>query len=200
MILSGPSNSGKSTICYNLIRYRNEIIQSNVNLRVRYHIPINHKIYAPQDLKNEISFFEGLPEFDLIDEQCLIIIDDFGNGINNEIVDAFTRFSHHKGISIVLVTHNLFPQTNGNLFRTASLNSGYFLITKNYRNKQQIGVLATQIHPQKRKSVISCFEDAIKRPYGYLCVDCTQETDDALRWRTNIFPSDPTPHNVIYLI
>lgn len=76
---------------------------------------------------------------------------------------------------------------------------GLFFLTKNPRDSRQIGALASQLYPSKSKNIVEIYRDAISRPYGYLCIDCTQGTDERLRFRTNIFPSDPEIHNVIYL-
>lgn len=202
IVLSGPSNSGKSTICFNLIRYRHAMLKSKRPLKVYYHLPARHKILAPADILNDpyVSFHENIPDFDAINEPCIVVLDDLAEEINNDVVEAFTRFSHHKEITILLVTHNIFHSKGNNFFRTISLNTGVFFLTKNPRNSQQIGVLASQINPSKRKTIINSYLDAISRPYGYLCIDCTQNCNESFRFRTNIFPSDPEPRNVIYSV
>ena len=48
--------------------------------------------------------------------------------------------------------------------------------------------LARQVHPENRNSLFKAYLDATERPHGYLFLDLSQDTDDLLRFRTNIFP------------
>ena len=42
----------------------------------------------------------------------------------------------------------------------------------------------------------NAYLNATQEPYGYLLLDLTQNTNDGLRIRTNIFPNDTTPLTV----
>ena len=53
--------------------------------------------------------------------------------------------------------------------------------------------LARKVYPENSMSVYKAFLDATQRTYGDLVLDLLQDTNDHLRFRTNIFPSDPTP-------
>ena len=66
-------------------------------------------------------------------DQTLLVLDDLMSECSKDqrVSDLFTRGSHHKGISVLYLTQNLFPP--GKLSRTISLNSHYFIIFKNPR-------------------------------------------------------------------
>ena len=61
---------------------------------------------------------------------------------------------------------------------------------KNARDATQVANLARQMYPGKSTFMIEAFKNARSAPYGYLLIDLKQETDDKLRLRTGIFPSD----------
>ena len=53
--------------------------------------------------------------------------------------------------------------------------------------------LARQVYPKNSISLYKAYLNATGRPYGYLVLDLSQDTNDHLRFRTNKFPSDPKP-------
>lgn len=201
-VISGPSGSGKSHICFNLIRYRDQVFDSsNVRLKILYCLPARHKIDIPEDVRNDpdVTFSSGIPDFETIGMPSLVILDDLAGEIDDTVVEAFTRFSHHKSLSIVLITHNIFHTGKSNHFRTISLNTNVFFLTRNARDRRQIGILASQISPTNTKSIVNIYQDATSRKYGYLCIDCSQTVDERLRFKTNVFPNE-IPQNIIYLV
>lgn len=141
----------------------------------------------------KIEFHEGLPDPDAYshDNECkkLIIIDDLmresSNGI---IVDLFTKGSHHKNISVMFLTQNIFHQGSGQ--RDISLNANYIVVFKNPRDRAQIQHLARQVFPENPKFLVEAYHDASARPHGYLLLDLKQSTPDDYRFRTGIFPDD----------
>ena len=60
--------------------------------------------------------------------------------------ELFTKGSHHRNISLVLITQNLFHQ--GPSLRDISLNSKYIVVFKNPRDKTQIVHLARQVYAE----------------------------------------------------
>ena len=58
-----------------------------------------------------ITYQEGLPEKsgNTLGEPSLIIMDDLLNQVySREVCDLFTKGSHHRNISVLLLTQNLF--------------------------------------------------------------------------------------------
>jgi len=52
--------------------------------------------------------------------------------------------------------------------------------------------LARQVYPVNSNSLYKAYLDATRRPHGYLLLDLSQERDDRLRFRTDIFPTEQT--------
>ena len=86
------------------------------------------------------------------------------------------------------LTQNLFPPRK--LSRTISLNSHYMIIFKNPRDSLGISTLARQMYPHNTNFLLQSFQDATKKPYGYLLLDLHQLTPENMRLRTNILPGE----------
>lgn len=140
----------------------------------------------------KIEFREGLPkaeDYSLDPElKKLIIIDDMMREQNSVIVDLFTKGSHHKNISIMFLTQNIFHKSSHS--RDVSLNASYIVLFKNPRDRAQVSHVARQIFPQDSKFLIEAYQNATQEPHEYLLIDCNQNVPDEFRFRAKIFPDD----------
>jgi hypothetical protein len=145
---------------------------------------------VPTELKKIVSFHVGVPKFqNKKEEPRLVVLDDLINSAySRDVCDLFTKGSHHRNISVILITQNLFHQ--GKYCRDISLNAKYLVVFKNVRDKNQVAHLTRQIYPEDWKSLFEAYLDATKRPHGYLLFDLCQETNDQLRFRTNVLPTE----------
>ena len=109
-------------------------------------------------------------------------------GKDNRIVNLFTKGSHHRNLSVIYIVQNLFHQGKGN--RNISLNSHYLVLFKNPRDKLQILTLAKQMYPSETVWFITEYEEAVRRPHGYLFVDHRPTTPGRCRLRTNVLPGE----------
>ena len=133
-----------------------------------------------------IEFIKGIPTaFDQdgyfsVNKRNLIVIDDqmIEAGKDNWIVNLFTK------PSVIYLVQNLFHQGKGN--RSISLNSRYSVLFKNPRDKLQVLTLAHQFFLKQ-------YEEAVRRPYGYLFHLKTTSQDDC-RLRTNVLPGEEGFH------
>ena len=185
-IIAGPSSSGKSMFCMRLIRNAKECIVPPPE-RTVYCFSVYQTIFEQYP---NVEFVEGLPDLNMFDEvkRTLLIIDDLMHETNEIISKLFTRVSHHKNVSVVYLTQNLFNNNKHN--RTISLNAHYMILFKNVRDATQVQCLARQMFPKKSEAMMQGYKDATGKPYGYLLVDLTQSMDDRHRLRTNIFPGE----------
>jgi hypothetical protein len=78
------------------------------------------------------------------------VLDDLLNeAYSREVYDLFTKGSHHRHISVILITQNVFHQ--GRFSRDISLNAKYLVVLKNVRDKNQFAYLAKQVYPEDSK-------------------------------------------------
>ena len=103
---------------------------------------------------------------------------------DQRIVNLFTRGSHHRNLSVIYIVQNLFHQGKGS--RSISLNSHYLVLFKNPSDKLQVLTLAKQMYPGLPDFFLKQYEEAVRRPYGYLLIDLKTTTRDECRLRTNV--------------
>ena len=149
-----------------------------------------------------IEFVKGIPSELENDSFCdiikgnLMVIDDQmeDEGGGKRTVNLFTRGSHHRSLSVIYIVQNFFHQ--GKNSRSISLNSHYSVLFKNPRDKLQILTLAMQTYPGSTDFFIKRYEEAVRRPFGYLLVDLKTTTQDNCRLRTNVLPGEERFDNV----
>mgnify|MGYP006048206395 FL=1 len=107
---------------------------------------------------------------------------------NSDVTAIFTKVSHHRSVTVLYMTQNLFFKNKE--LRTITLNAHYLVLFKNIRDVGQVGVLARQMYAGKSKLLIEVFKAATSVPFGYLLIDMRPETLDDYRLRTRIFPGE----------
>jgi hypothetical protein len=200
LLVSGPSSSGKSTLVFQIIKHRNQLTDRKIQ-EILFVLPENHKISLPSYIKNDkaVSIHHGLPDLNKFNERkipYLLVLDDMMSEVNEQMMLLFSRISHHKDVSVIMLSQNFYY--NNKFYRSISLNCQYVILQRNPRNPQQISILANQLFPSDRQFLIDSFNDATKQPYKYLLLDFTQRCPNQLRIRTCILPTDKI-QNIIYL-
>lgn len=190
----GPTQAGKSHFVIKLLQHCQQFIQ-----------PAPTKIYWAYGEKNEkqmdlvqnkspipVHFMEGIPDIDEFtpEENNLLILDDLMTAASGSVTvsNLFTRTSHHRNMSVILILQNLYHQ--GKSMRDISLNAKYTVLFKNPHDKGQIQHMGRQAFPEHPKFLIDAYEQATSRPHGYLILDFDQKTTDERRVRTGIFPPE----------
>lgn len=191
-IVAGPSGCGKSNFVKNFLKH-SDTICNQLFSKIMWCYDEMQPLY---DLPN-VYYHQGLPDLSMFDgkKPQLIIIDDLMRESDGRIVDIFTKGSHHRNLSVFYITQNLFHQGKGQ--RDISLNSSYIIYFKNPRDKTQIRYLARQVSPDNSKFLEDAYRDATILPHGYLLIDLKQNTNDACRFKTNIFPYNK--HCTVYV-
>ena len=183
MVLSGASFSGKSYFLKRLIKSK------------LFDRPIDNIYYCYgtwcSDYENmpEIKFVEGVPEdvsFMFGSGHNLVCFDDLQDQITQTVVNIFTKDSHHRNLSCVLILQNLFLDSK--FCRTIALNSHYTVLFRNPRAASQYRILASQTG---QKHLMKAFEDAMSLDrFGYLFIDSSPHGHPHYRLRTRIFPGE----------
>jgi len=144
-----------------------------------------------------VRYNEGVPEgFGSANgEPCLVIFDDLLTDVySKQVCELYTRGSHHRNISVILITQNLFHQMR--FCRDISLNAHYIVTLKSVRDKKDFMYLAGQVYPEDSLGPYGAYLDATQETYDYLLLDLRKNTNDGLSFRTRIFPNDTPPLTV----
>ena len=195
--IAGPTGSGKSFWVYRFLQNLSEMYKDVKTEKVLYCYGIWQPLF--NEMEKELpflTFHDGIPSKSDIDEfssqnhHKLIILDDLLDEVlsSPDIKMLFIRGCHHKNLSCIFITQNLFSQNKHS--RTISLNTHYLVIFKNFRDASQISFLARQIFPRKGNVLIDCYNDATNRKYGYLIVDMSPHSEDIYRLRTLVMPGE----------
>lgn len=191
-IISGPSESGKSTFIGKLINNADILIKPPPR-RIFYFTKYPNGV--SKEIKRPIEIFEGLPTRDFIDnlnpnEESLIIIDDLSieAGNSEDIANIFIC-GRHKSANVLLVTNSIF-QRNSKYARDMSLNSNFFVLMMTCRDKSQIYPFSYQISPNNPRRLANIYFNHCVKPFSYLVVDLNPKCPDLLRYRSSIFPGE----------
>ena len=192
-IIYGPSGSGKSTFVEKMLIYMKEI----------FGFYFDRIIYCSGQAFPDFDNIHGIPinklrtcdktTINTIDptKNNLLVMDDNMHAVANDILisDLFTKISHHKNITVILLLQNLFPKSK--YIRDISSNATYIVLMSNPRENMPIKTLSSQIDGANSSFILNCFNEATKnKPFSYLLLDFDQHTSDDVRVRTNIFPDE----------
>jgi hypothetical protein len=190
ILISGPSQSGKTTFVKSLLLNRNLMFSSPFTKMTWCYGEYQPVYEELQRVIPGLTFVEGLPK-DLHESfqpsECnLVVLDDLMDQCNNQVTQLFTRGSHHRNLTVIFLVQNLFFKSKE--CRTISLNTHYMVLFKNPRDMSQVHHLAHQMYPGKSKFLKEVYEECTRAPHGYLFVDFRQETPEKHRLRTGILP------------
>ena len=112
-ILAGPSASGKSSFCIKFLQNLDSCTEEDFEGGIIW--CYSEKTAVPTSqlaaLGKKISFYEAVPEnfANAQGNPCLIILDDLLKDVYSEdVCNLFTKGTHHRNISVIVITQNLF--------------------------------------------------------------------------------------------
>ena len=195
-MIAGMTGSGKTASVRSLLQKASETIYPPSERIVWCYSQWQRAYREMLVAMPHMEFVKGIPAaleqdsyFD-VNKRNLIVFDDqmIEASKYKRIVNLFTRGSHHRNPSVIYIVQNLFHQEKGS--RSISLNSHYLVLFRNPRDKLQILTLAKQMYPGQTDFFLNQYEEAVKRPFGYLLIDLKTTTQDNCRLRTNVLPSE----------
>ena len=207
MAVCGPTSCGKTYWVYLFMKEIGDIwvCDENVPIKILYCFGIDQEIYGKirQEFSN-VVFYQGLPSLEYIyemseDQSLLVVLDDLVYDVlgNMEMLKLFTQGMHHKNVSVIFMTQNIFQQ--GKHARTIALNVKYLVLFENPRDNYQIQFLGRQIFPGRSDRLLEAYHDAVTfRRWGYLLIDLSSGSDDSVRLRSNVLLEESEPMVIYY--
>jgi len=126
-IIGGPTGCGKTYFVFRLIKNAHQMVDPPPS-QIWYCYGKFQPLFRQYP---RVKFHEGLPDVLWFDgrQPILLIIDDLMQETDGTVANLFTKGSHHRNISVIYLTQNLFHKNPH--MRTISLNSHYMILFKN---------------------------------------------------------------------
>jgi signal recognition particle GTPase len=105
-LISGSSGSGKTVFCTKLIKYLKDLCTVAKFSAIVW--CYSEEASVPTDFKS-VEFRVGVPEFqNEKGEPRLVVLNDLINSAySKQVCDLFTKGSHHRNISVILITKSV---------------------------------------------------------------------------------------------
>lgn len=205
ILLCSPSNSGKTSLFLELIKFRDWIFENKFE-KVILCYTMYQDAYKELENDKQIIFFEGIPTYEHLQEwslksenkHVLLVWDDLlhimlSKKYRSFIEEVFEKYIHHLNYCSLVISQNCFYKN----MRHISLNTQYFFLLNYVRDKNQVLHLGRQIFPQT-KDFLKIYDDAMKEsgnqkhipPYILLKAHAFDKT---FRILTNILPYQAPP-------
>ncbi len=155
-----------------------------------------------KNLGKEISFVEGLPEFednlsDLDDTyNNIIVLDDLMDLAKDSVIVSklFTQ-GRHRNSSVILLLQNAFPK--GKYNTDISRNAQYIALWKCPSDRKQVGMLADRIFEKRRSEFMTVYNHVTAEAYQYVLIDCKPDTATGRQLVSDVFGNCKSFPNVI---
>ena len=138
-IVAGPTGCGKTRWVRTLLERRESFVYPPPERIYWFYAEYQPDYESLKQTLPHVEFIEGLPgEEELkrldVNRRKLIVIDDLMSELSPIVTALFTKGSHHRNLSVVLLVQNLFFKGG----RTLSLNTHYLVFFKNPRDVSSI--------------------------------------------------------------
>ena len=100
-------------------------------------------------------------------------------GNDKEVLDLFTKHSHHKNITVIYLRQDMFPREK--YAKTINRQAHYIMAFKNPRDQLGVKHLLLQAFPSHWKDVMDVFNKVTRHPFGYMVLDLHPASDNAMR-------------------
>ncbi|CAH3151162.1 unnamed protein product, partial [Porites evermanni] len=185
VIVAGPSGSGKSELVEQWLRYLN-VFQVKPH-KIVYAYDRWQPRFDRMQKKDGIQFHRGLPDPRHLTQWFgrtrggVLVLDDLmeEGGQDKRVLDLFTKDSHHRNITVLYLTQDLFPPRK--FSKTINRNAHYIVAFKNPRDQTGIRTILLQAFPDRWRQVLRLFKRITSRPFGYLMLDVHPASDDRYR-------------------
>ena len=194
IIVSGCSNSGKTSWVHRLIKHAKDLFitpPSKVIYVYKHWQPLYDDL---QQHATGVEFTDKLPGEKELETMLkghthsLLVADDMMQEINDDrqSSELFTRLSHHLGMSTVLLLQNATLQ--GKCAGDIAKNCHYNILMRSARDRNFIKTLGICLNDYK--NLMFAYKDATKQPWSYLVVNTHPKSNPDNRYYSQIFPDD----------
>lgn len=184
LMIAGPSGCGKTVFTTKLLLDNLDLFASP--LETIYYCYGSWQEGFKKLKKGGVKFHEGIPDNKLLPKWFpnggILVLDDLMDegGNDKNVLDLFTKQSHHQNITVIYLCQDLFPI--GRFAKTISRNAHYISVFKNPRDQLGLRNLLQQSFPTNFNDVMETFRKVTnERPFGYILLDLHPASRDDQR-------------------
>ena len=170
---SGPKGCGKTRFVRQILE--NRLIEPFPGRILWVYGEWQDDYEAIRSIYPHIEFIHGWREvlYNTIraDETNLLVLDNqmCEASDSKQLTRLLTRGSHHRNLAVIYLVQNVYEK--GRSSRTVSLNEHYHIVFRNRRDASQFCIFASQMSSHRSRWLLDAFEDATRKPFGYLLID-----------------------------
>ena len=149
---AGPLGCGKTQLVHEMLT--GEHVYQRTPARIVYCYGVWQPSFAGMK-KKDIRFHQGIPTPSHLGQwfegrgSDILVLDDLmeEGGNDKRVLDLFTKDSHHRNVTVLYLTQDLFPP--GKFAKTINRNAHYVIAFKNPRDRTGMRNLALQAFPDQ---------------------------------------------------
>ena len=123
----------------------------------------------------------------------LLVLDDLmaEGGEDKELLDLFTKHSHHPNITVLYLCQDMFPP--GKYAKSISRNAHSIVAFKNPRDQLGMKNLLLQAFPTCWQDMMDVYQKVTERPFRYTVLDLHPASDDSKRVFSHLLTHERYP-------
>lgn len=204
MKLSGNRRTGKTHFTKILLLENKELVTPPIDSMIWFYASRQEDTFNEIEAAlndQRVEFIHGLPKERSIQDviemrygRKLVVLDDLMEEASNrsDVAALFTN-GRHENVSVIFLTQNLFHK--GKYSRDIALSTDYTVNFKNPRDSSMINILGRQMG--NAKFLQEAYRDATKDAFSHLFLDLRSDTNDLLRYRSNVLSDIQTVYQPI---
>lgn len=189
-VVAGPSKAGKTEFLISVLNNHKFFFPTLSNPRIAWYsgTSIDLKRFATT---LRVKIIKELPKS--FGGWDILVCDDLMQECagSKNLVNIFTRTSHHENVSVFFLTQRLFYKSEN--FNVINRNSDYIVLLKNIRDQSSFFALARQLSPTKPSQLLQIFSEATAKPYSAIRIDFTNSCPDEFRFLGNLTSTPLSP-------
>ena len=112
-------------------------------------------------------------------------------GEDRELLDLFTKHSHHQNITVLYLCQDMFPP--GKYAKSISRNAHYIVAFKNPRDQLGMRNLLLQAFPTCWQDMMDVYQKVTEQPFGHMVLDLHPGSDDRKRVFSHLLTHEGYP-------
>ena len=196
ILIVGPSGCGKT--CFTESCVLDQLEELFVSPPTSIHYCYGVWLDEFPNMKDAgVQFHEGVPTtFHLqkwFPKGGLLVLDDLmvEGGEDKELLDLFTKHSHHQNITVLYFCQDMFPP--GKYTKSISRNAHYVIAFKNPRDQLGMRNLLLQAFPTCWQDMMGVYQKVTERPFGYTVLDLHLANDNRKRVFSHLLTHEGYP-------